>query len=181
MKRYSKPIIKFFSVILAAAISVAASADEEYSKDELETVLNGVANIDNCELNKVVFARGIQSYILDGEKKWQATGPLASLYEAKKGFIGDVKIGTHYQHLNKPAWEFAEGRVIVGSATPIAGAGENDVSWLDVDLIDDGLGYNRLFRVGTTSGVAPNKVLGYEVGATVGIGYTTYYVFLTCL
>ncbi len=159
----------------------SAYAEGEFTLQELEGALNGAAEIGNCELKKVVFARGIQSYQLDDQKQWQATGPLAALYEAKEGFIGEEKIGTHYQHLNKPAWEFEEGRVIVETAVSIAGAGENDVSWLDVNLRDEGLGYNRLFRLGTQAGVAPNKVFGYEIGATIGMGYTTYYAFLSCL
>lgn len=180
MNQYIKFLLKL-GVLSVSGLFVSAYAAEEYGMQDLNTLLNGAADTEGCEVEKVVFARGIQSYMLSDERKWIATGPLASLYEVNKEFIGTEKIGTHYQHLNKPAWEFPEGRGIVDSAATIEGAGENDVPWLDVDLVDEGLGYNRLFRVGTNSGVAPNKVLGYEVGATIGIGYTTFYVFLLCL
>lgn len=159
-----------------------------------------------CAVETVVFARGIQSYKSDGSM-WKATGPLADLYdiEFEGEFVlenmndilvhdaADEKIGAHYQHLNKPAWEFPNGlRVIVESAfkLPMDAA---DVKWLNVALRDGSVKVegknnkdkikkkdvpNRLYRVLTSEGVAPGAVP--SVGTTTGSGYTTFYVFLSC-
>lgn len=161
-----------------------------------------------CAVETVVFARGIQSYKSDGTV-WKATGPLAELYDIE--FEGDFvswnteqimvheaagdKIGTHYQHLSKPAWEFPNGlRVIVESAFKLpAPDPSSDIKWLNVALRDgsvkvDGANNkekiknkdvpNRLYRVLTSEGVAPADIL--PMGTTTGSGYTTFYVFLAC-
>ena len=171
---------------LVSSIFGLAHAGSDYNQNDLDQLIEDVqteVGAEACSVEKIVFAIGIQSYIFDGV--WTGTGPLAALYTANNGNIGTLKIGTHYQHLSKPAWEFPEGRVIVDVATKIENdpleAGPLDVAWLDVDLDDpDDLGYDKLFRINTVSGVPPNNVIAYETGATIGIGYTTFYVFLSC-
>ena len=160
-----------------------------------------------CNVQRVVFATGIQSYESNGSQ-WNATGPLAELYDTDYlapigtdiviDFAGG-KIGTHYQSLGSPSWEFEDGRTTVdvslGNKDVFKLAySQGDVKWLNVALIDTvaglngedivgatdllSLGYDRLYRVLTQGGVAP--VFHGHNGKTVGMGYTTFYVFVTC-
>lgn len=202
-----------WKALLFSSVAVTASVNAT-TVDELNDAIAAIENVNNiagdesvkqafnelpeCSVKKVVFARGIQSYKYDGAE-WLATGPLAELFDTDylnkdsgEIFIGDEKIGTHYQHLAKPAWEFPEGRVIVDSvfkSNGIEGAG--NVKWLNVGLVKGyvgkvkgkykhGLKYDRLYRVLTDRGVAPVIGGGEVEGDTVGSGYTTFYVFLAC-
>ena len=132
--------------------SVIANA-EVYSKAELSQIVNDVkqdAADDNLTIERIIYAEGIQSYnlqVVNGDKIWVATGPLAALYDynQQNGKLSD-KVGTHYQH-QKPAWEFfGEGRVIAQSAiaTPVS---PGDVAWLEVTLQQeaDHLDYVRVY------------------------------------
>ncbi|MGR8934478.1 MAG: DUF3455 domain-containing protein [Gammaproteobacteria bacterium] len=182
MKKINK-IALVLSFFWLSSFLVLAHA-ETYDEDRLNKIIEIAkkrAGAQSLSVAKIAFAKGIQSYMLTstGKKEWVATGPLAALYDAAGGVIGETKIGTHYQHLNKPAWEFSAGRVIVDTATPIPGAGEDDVAWLNVDLVPNDLGYVKVLRIATRAGVAPNNVLSYARGASVGIGYKTFYIFLT--
>ena len=143
-------------------------------------------NIKDFSVVSILFAKGVQSYELK-EKGWVAAGPLAKLFSVNNGVIGNEKIGTHYLHLHKPAWEILAGRVIAKSATVISkktingikiGANDNDVPWLSVVLQKNELGFDRILRIVTVSGKPPLDVDNYKLGAFTGIGYTTYYVFL---
>lgn len=184
-----KPLI--LSAILAAGTFATAQAT---TVAELNDAIDLINDGETCDVEKVVFARGIQSYKYT-EEGWMATGPLAELYdtdyldsEDEEIAIGNNKIGTHYQHLAKPAWEFPEGRVIVESASSMPSPdGSNNVAWLNVKLVDGYvvkgphrhvIKYNRLYRVLTEGGVSPLEQ-GDE-NETMGSGYTTFYVFLTC-
>ena len=184
------------------AIVTAAIADgDNHIGDDFE----GVHDHEKCTAEKVVFATGVQTYQSDGTI-WLATGPLAKLYatnylellddpsaEIEIEFMDDegkdLKIGAHYQSLSSPSWEFTEGRATVDVSPELKDVfkldnGKGNVKGLNVVLRDDpapglpSLGYNRLYRVLTHGGVAP--VFHGHKGKTVGMGYTTFYVFLTC-
>ena len=124
MNKFIKSFITL-SVFLVSSIFGLANAGSDYNQNDLDQLIEDVqveVGAEACTVERVVFAIGIQSYILSSneeEDTWAATGPLAALYSAENGNIGDTKIGTHYQHLEKPAWEFPEGRVIVDSADVI--------------------------------------------------------------
>lgn len=237
MNQFIKSIIISFSVFLTSSIFVFANAGHlpatatGYSVDELASAIMDIedntlgwdgapfpALPQGCEMTRVVFARGIQSYKSDGAT-YNATGPLAELFDIE--FVGDLeigntnpinvheaagdKIGTHYQHISKPAWEFPNGlRVIVESAFKIGAPGPSgipgnlpvsafDVKWLNVGLKNGSVKVegaenkdkiknkdvpNRLYRVLTFEGVPPVAIP--LAGTTTGSGYTTFYVFLTC-
>lgn len=189
-------------LILSATIATTTLTPAQATNvTELDDAIDLIKTLDpeneTCSIEKVVFARGIQSYKFvhgDGPRglgSWGATGPLAQLYDTdyldpqdEEILIGEEKIGTHYQHLAKPAWEFPEGRVIVESASAMPSPdGSDNVAWLNVKINNDenlgNLGYNRLYRVLTDRGVAP-PTPGSE-NDTIGSGYTTYYVFLDCV
>ena len=158
-----------------------------------------------CIADKVVFATGVQTYESDGSI-WFATGPLAELFateyldlnspddEIEITFVdgegNKAKVGAHYQSLTSPSWEFPDGRATVDVSAEHKDVfkldnGKGNVKGLNVVLRDDpasglpSLGYNRLYRVLTHGGVAP-AFHGHK-GKTVGMGYTTFYVFLTCI
>lgn len=184
------------SNIVAAAI---ADGDNHISDD-----FEGSHDHSNCTVEEVVFATGVQTYESDGTI-WFATGPLAELYttnyldldnpddEIEITFVDGegkkAKIGAHYQSLTSPSWEFPEGRATVDVSADHKDVfkldnGKGNVKGLNVVLRDDSapglpsLGYNRLYRVLTHGGVSPT-FHGHK-GKTVGMGYTTFYVFLTC-
>ncbi len=160
-----------------------------FDQSKLNTIIiatQAAAGVKNSSVVDIVFARGVQSYELK-EDGWVVAGPLAKLFSANNGVIGNEKIGTHYLHLHKPAWEFLAGRVIAKFATVIPkktingieiGANDNDVAWLSVLLQPNKLGFERILRIITTSGKPPLDVDSYKLGAFIGVGYTTYYVFL---
>lgn len=224
MNQFIKSIILSFSVFLTSSIFVFANAGHlpatatGYSVDELASAIMDIedntlgwdgapfpALPQGCEITRVVFARGIQSYKSDGVT-YNATGPLAELFDIE--FLGDLeignmspinvheaagdKIGTHYQHISKPAWEFPNGlRVIVESAFKLPSPPH--IKWLNVGLRNDSVKVegmnnkekiknkevpNRLYRVLTFEGVPPVAIP--LAGTTTGSGYTTFYVFLTC-
>ena len=182
--------------IVAAAI---ADVDNHIGDD-----FEGVHDHKGCTVKEVVFATGVQTYESDG-KIWFATGPLADLYatnyldldnsddEIEITFINDegkkAKIGAHYQSLGSPSWEFKKGRATVDVLPEHKDVfkldnGKGNVKGLNVVLRDDpasglpSLEFNRLYRVLTHGGVAP--AFHGHTGKTVGMGYTTFYVFLTC-
>ena len=224
MNKYNKPIITSVGVFLASSIFVLANAmppvpvprpspqaplpEIVHTVGDLRSAITDIENIDgapeNCMVERVVFARGIQSYKSDGDE-WSATGPLAQLFDADVDLVDALinapdsdeitivedddmtdKIGTHYQSLARPAWEF--GAPIAGRAIVVAGSvlklssPDGYIAWLNVGLEDGipvlgSLGYNGLYRVLTIGGVAP--AYNGQPGATVGSGYTTFYVFLS--
>ena len=175
-------------VFLASSIFSFANA-EEYDQAELNAIISATqeaVGIEDLSVEAILFARGIQSYELK-EDGWAAAGPLARLFTAENGVIGDEKIGTHYSHLPTPAWEILEGRVIAESAAAIPqetvneieiGADDNDVAWLNVKLKPNDFGLQRILRVVTVSGQPPRDIDNYKLGSYIGTGYTTFYVFL---
>ena len=187
MNQFIKIIITFI-LFLSSSIFVAANA-EDFDQNELDEIIAATQDaegIGDLSVVAILFARGIQSYELT-EDGWGAAGPLAKLYSAIDGMIGDEKIGTHYSYLPTPAWEILEGRVVAESAAAIPkqthngveiGADDEDVAWLNVKLLPNVFGLQRILRVVTTSGVSPLDVDNYRLGAFIGIGYTTFYVFL---
>lgn len=154
------------TVYLASAICFNAYA-EEYSKAQLLEIINTVeadAIADSLVVTRIIYAEGIQSYNLQ-DGIWEATGPLASLYDYDKntGMLSS-KVGTHYQH-EKPAWEFFNvGRVIAASAIATPAGSDGDVAWLEVTLQQDPehLGYSRIYRVATDGGVKPSDISNYK-------------------
>ncbi|MBP2832105.1 DUF3455 domain-containing protein [Aquimarina sp. U1-2] len=142
------------------------------------------ANAKGLKVKKVVYARGIQAYELQPSSEWAGKGPLADLYKASIDDVGDLHvdfsqtIGTHYQHLSTPAWEFPNGRVIAESASPIPGAGPRDIDWLNVVLqLPNEFGYKRILRIVTFKGKAPRRT-NFRNFKRFGSGYETVYVFL---
>ena len=175
------------------AIEDAAIADG----NNHSSVLNH--NHEDCEVGNVYFATGAQTYESDGTD-WLATGPIARLYATNYLALDDpsaeieidfmTKVGAHYQSLTSPSWELPEGRATVDVSPANKDVfkldnGRGNVKGLNVVLRDDpmpglpSLGYNRLYRVLTHGGVAPT-FHGHK-GKTVGMDYTTFYVFLTCV
>ncbi len=142
------------------------------------------AGAQNLRVRRIVYARGIQAYELQPSAEWAAKGPLADLYKASVDDVGDLSvdfsktIGTHYQHLSTPAWEFPGGRVIAESASPIPGAGPKDVDWLNVVLErPNQFDYKRILRIATFRGKAPKRT-NFRDFKRSGSGYETVYVFL---
>ncbi len=179
--------IMFYTVLmLQVCISVYADDFDQHQLDEIVSATQQAEGLGHLSVHTILFARGIQSYQLT-ENGWVAAGPLAKLFLTENGTIGDEKIGTHYAHLPTPAWEVLNGRVLAESATAILaqtvngveiGATSENVAWLNVKLQENDFGLQRILRVNTRSGVAPNDTFNYKVGSFVGVGYTTYYVFL---
>jgi hypothetical protein len=137
------------------------------------------------EVARKVFARGVQVYEWDGAS-WRFVGPLADLYDLDDQDVPRrEKAGTHYMHLNTPAWEFPAGQVIVERAQAVPGAGPKDIDWLRVELRQDeanrrALNYSHVLRLRTRLGRAPDAEVypgGYK-GQRVGMSYETYYAFL---
>ena len=205
MNKYIKSMITPLGVFLASSVFVLANATTVGELNNAIDIAKDFANAEDCTVERIVFASGTQNYTRLPGPMWSSPSrPLAALYDIILGAEGDEiellldeKIGAHYQHLRKPAWEFTEGRVIVESGRAITGypgvPGVGNVAWLDVDTEDGslgrglghdlgrahGLGYDKLFRVLTDSGVAKN-IGDYSDGEHVGFNYSTYYVFLSC-
>ena len=136
----------------------------------------------SLKLLKLLWARGVQTYEVAADGATEPRGPLADLYEAQQlasGAVelGSAKIGAHYQHLEKPAWEFAvEGQVVAKKAATITGASEADVPWLVVELQPNTL-YSHVLRLETRGGL-PLPQPGRPVGWRHGSSYETLYAFL---
>ena len=187
MHQIIKSTMTLFVFLVAGFIGLANA--EEYDQAELDKIISATqeaVGIEDLSVVAILFARGIQSYELK-EDGWAGAGPLARLFTAENGVIGDVKIGAHYSHLPTPAWEILEGRVIAESAAAIPketvngieiGADDDDVAWLNVLLKPNDFGLLRILRVVTTSGQPPRDIDNYKLGSYIGTGYTTFYVFL---
>ena len=175
-------------VFLAAGFIGLANA-EEYDQAELDKIISATqeaVGLSDLSVVAILYARGIQSYELKDDG-WGGAGPLARLFSAENGVIGDEKIGAHYSHIPTPAWEILGGRVIAESAAAIPqqtvngieiGADDHAVAWLNVLLQANDFGLLRILRVVTTSGLPPQDIDNYKLGSYIGTGYTTFYVFL---
>ena len=139
------------------------------------------AGAGNMMVNLVVWARGVQTYQISSGRP-NAVGPLADLYLVDLENDGaavmlEEKVGTHYQHLQTPAWEFEDGRVIAEKADVIPGADDRDVSWLNVDLQPNDLTFRKVLRIETRAGLMPVNTDLVE-NTRHGVSYETLYVFL---
>jgi len=133
-------------------------------------------------LARLLWARGVQTYEAQPDGSMRPTGPLADLFGAEARDDGTValsqeRVGIHYQHLEKPAWEFADGRILAANATPLLGASEADVPWLAVELQPNQYGYSLLLRIETRAG-QPSSRTPAEMGSRHGAGYETLYACL---
>ncbi len=172
-----------FSSLPASANDAARTlkSDKVQNIQQIIEEAQDAAGASDLTVDLVVWARGIQAYELESGG-WAAKGPLADLFALRIRGNGTVKlksdrIGTHYQHLATPAWEFDNGRVIAQGAQAIPGASDADVAWLNVDLQPNDFGYLKILRVETRAGLAPNNT-NWLQGVRVGTGYETIYVFL---
>ncbi|MGK7949859.1 MAG: DUF3455 domain-containing protein [Xenococcaceae cyanobacterium] len=129
------------------------------------------------EIEKIIWAKGTQSYEMKPDGSMVSFGPSADLLsvESKDNKIVPVaeKVGSHYKVGNLPAWEFPSLRLIAQEVAKLEGAGNNDVPWLAIKT--DREGYYVL-RLETRGGLPPEEECQFS--GIVGIPYETIYVVI---
>ena len=127
------------------------------------------------EVQRILWADGLQAYEFIGGKPG-IYAPSADLFSVDSlaeniHIFNSKKIGSHYK-LDRPAWEFANSRLVAQEVTKIDGAEEKDAPWLLVKT--DREGYYVL-RIETRGGVPP-ECSNFE--GILGVAYQTLYVIV---
>lgn len=173
----------FTSELYAERTHRSDSVTKAEINQSIQSVLNAVG-IDGY-IDKTVFAVGTQEYFFDGTEI-KASGPKANLFRLRDrkryGKRQVEKIGFHNQNFATPSWELVIRGVsyefIAKKATPVAGAGDQDVAWLYVELEPNDL-YCAIVRTETRAG-KPSNNTNLLPFVHFGIGYETIYSFIVC-
>jgi len=169
MSNYCK--VPLFVFALSVGSFNAATASQPSAEVSAAIATPGLA------IAAVLHAEGAQVYecraASDGKLAWRAREPTATLI-----FEGST-VGRHYAG---PRWEYVDGSVVQAkSASSAPGATEDDIPWLQLDVVDQRgsgrlSGVTHVQRVNTRGGVARGPC--DEAGAFRSVPYSPDYIFL---